>query len=232
MRKWYTNSDIQTAGFEVLANATNEHPTIPMIKNSIVDAQGVTVVMDAQWNYPNNTHLQQLGETIMMNLAGGDDAIQVKHKPTDKDCELTKNLVPPNLSGVSSFAQLCLCDLQSHDKIVVEKSLKAFANMCSIKNVNRVANCQGIVKASGFCMVLGAMRKWLTNSDIQTAGFEVLANATNEHPTIPMIKNSIVDAQGVTVVMDALWNFPNNTHLQQLGETIMMNLAGGDGLLV
>ena len=58
-------------------------------------------------------------------MEGQDDAIQVKHKPTDKDCELTKNLVPTDLSGLSSFAQLCLCDLQSHDKSVVENSLKA-----------------------------------------------------------------------------------------------------------
>ncbi len=162
-----------------------------------------------------------------------DDGIQVKHKPSDEDCELTNNLVPPDVSGLSLSAQLCLSDLRSHDKIVVEKSLKALADMCSITDFDRVAHCQGIVKAAGFCMVLGAMRKWYTNSDIQTAGFEVLANATNKYPTIPkIIIHSIADAHGYTVVEQAKRNYPNDPYLQELGNTILDNLCHGNYIIV
>ena len=60
---------------------------------------------EQQQNKPTRQQHANCKGTMM---EGQDDAIQVKHKPTDKDCELAKNLVPPDLSGLSSFAQLWL----------------------------------------------------------------------------------------------------------------------------
>ena len=85
-----------------------------------------------------------------------------------EDGEIMNNIVPPGFSGLSLFAQLH-GKLMSADMNVVEKALKEMADLCTLSNANRNANCQGIVKAFGCSMIISAMRKWYTNPAIQTA---------------------------------------------------------------
>ena len=139
-----------------------------------------------------------------------------------EDDEIMDNIMPPDISGLSLFVRFH-GELMSADMTVVEKALKEMADLCTLSNANREANCQGIVKAFGCSMIFSAMIKWYTNPDIQTAGCEVLANATYE-PSDITIKTQIIDVQGASVVVTAKRNYPNNTELQRFASTVLMNL--------
>ncbi len=129
--------------------------------------------------------------------------------------EILDNIMPPDVSGLS----LLLVELMSEDKNVVQMALKEMADLCTLSNTNREANCKGIA----YSMIISAMIKWYRNPDIQTAGCEVLANATYE-PCHIDIKTIIMDFEGPSVIHTAKRNYPNDTELECLAITVLTNL--------
>ena len=132
--------------------------------------------------------------------------------------EIMVNIMPADISGLSVFVRLH-GELMSEDKKVVKKALKEMADLCSLLNANREANCQDMA----YSMIFSAMIKWYMNPDILTACCEVLANATHE-PCDISIKTKIEDVQGSSLVQTAKSNYPHETDLQHFANTVLTNL--------
>jgi hypothetical protein len=106
--------------------------------------------------------------------------------------------------------KLILVDLWSDDKKLIEEALRQSANLFKSTNVEFKENRTIVHSAGGLWAILGAMRRWYINPDIQVQGCRALGNATDRR-NLPLHAK---EAGAFEVIVCAMKNYPDNCAVQ------------------
>jgi hypothetical protein len=124
---------------------------------------------------------------------------KVKHEVSED----TVDVVSPDASTYSPIHQLIVVDLWSNDNKVVKEAL-----CCFIKNAATV------YRAGGAFSIVGAMRRWYKNRDIQELGCAALGIAANRSKGFRLHAK---EAGAFDVIVGAMKMYSNNCTLQTYG---------------
>jgi hypothetical protein len=126
------------------------------------------------------------------------------------------HLASPNDHSLSEMARLTTTDLWSNKKDTVSKALK--------KMVNILEQSEKENFTIPTVVILGAMKKWYKNSEIQTLGCELLART--------YFVDQAADFGALETVVTAMKNFPRDEFLQSVGTVALANLSSKETIQV
>jgi len=136
----------------------------------------------------------------------------------------TTNPAPPDDSKLSPVQKILRVQLWSDDRNVVGAGLEELADLCFEPTTDFKENQVAVGKAMGAPVIVGAMRKWHDDPEIQAEGCRALCKASLTSSDNSVLK-SAKETGALDSILSALKNHPQDAYVQSCGYSALVHLA-------